>query len=87
MASDHSGEKPNSIGAVPIRQRSKPRKTLVIRPGGNAPDGVEIIGALKSGPLACTQRIAPSSPAAAVAMAISRASSTVCSAAPSPNPR
>ena len=62
MASDHSGEKPSSIGAVAIRQTSKPRNTLVISPGGNAPDGVEIIGALKSGPLACTQRIARQQP-------------------------
>ena len=47
------------------RQTSKPRNTLVISPGGNAPAWVETIGAPKSTPLAWVQRTAASSPAAA----------------------
>ena len=37
MASDQSGEKPSSIGAVANRQTSNPRNRLVISPGGKAP--------------------------------------------------
>src|SRR3712207_9409060 len=60
---------------------------LVISPGGNAPAWVEIIGAPKSMLLAWVQRTAAKSPAAAVATAISDASTTPRSTAPSPKPR
>ncbi len=44
MASDHSGEPPRTIGAVPIRQTSKPRNRLRKSPGGKAPAPLATIG-------------------------------------------
>jgi hypothetical protein len=75
------------MGAVMIRQTSKPRKRLVISPGGKAPAWVEIIGAPKSTPLAWVQRMAPSSPAAPEASDIRNASGNARFTAPSPKPR
>ena len=87
IGSDQSGEKPSTIGAVLIRQTSKPRNRLVTSPGGKAPAWVETIGAPKSTPLAWVQRTAASSPAAAVAAAIKAASTASALAAPTPKPR
>ena len=78
---------PSSIGAVMSRQTSKPRNRFVISPGGKAPAWVATIGAPKSTPLAWVQRIAPSSPAAAVAVDIRAASKASRWTAPSPKPR